>query len=166
MADQPTLLIIWHSRTGTARDMAKAAWTAAQDAAPGVAHMVQAQEVDAPAMLAAQGYLFCCPENLAAMTGEMKAAFDRLYYPLLGMIEGRPYGVMVAAGSDGENAVRQIARIATGWRLRQVADPVIVNMNAQSPEAILAPKHPDAAQLAPAAQMGATLAAGLMMGIF
>lgn len=166
MADQPTLLIIWHSRTGTARAMAHAALEAAEQAAPGVARMMGAADADEPTMLGAGGYLFCCPENLASMTGEMKAAFDRLYYPLLGAIEGRPYGVMIAAGSDGENAARQIARIATGWRLRQVAEPVIVNMNAQSPEAILAQKQPSAAQLAPAAELGAALAAGLAMGVF
>ena len=62
----------------------------------------------------ADGYIFCAPENLAAISGVMKDFFDRCYYPVLGRIEGRPYAQMVCAGSDGENAVRQIARIATG----------------------------------------------------
>ena len=74
-------------------------------------------------LLSAAGYLFCCPENLASMTGAMKEFFDRCYYPVLGRIEGRPYAVMVAAGSDGAGAVRQIERIATGWRLKAVAPP-------------------------------------------
>jgi hypothetical protein len=56
----------------------------------------------------------------------MKDFFDRSYYPVLGRINGRPYGLFV----------RQAARIATGWRLRAVVEPLIT----QTPEAILAPK--------------------------
>ena len=74
------------------------------------------------------------------MAGRMKDFFDRCYYPALDRINGRPYATLVCAGSDGENAARQIARIATGWRLRPVADPLIVCTHAQTPEAILAAK--------------------------
>ena len=91
-------------------------------------------------VLAADGLIFASPENLAAMAGLMKDFFDRCYYPALDRVNGRPYGVLVCAGSDGQNAVRQIDRIATGWRLRAVAAPVIVCTRAQTPAAILAPK--------------------------
>ena len=79
-------------------------------------------------------------ENLAALSGLMKDFFDRCYYPVLGRINGRPYGLMICAGSDGTNAARQAMRIATGWRLRAVAEPLIICTHAQTPEAILAPK--------------------------
>ena len=92
-------------------------------------------------LLSADGYVFATPENLASMSGRMKDFFDRTYYPVLGRIEGRPYGVMVCAGSDGRNAARQIERIATGWRLRAIAEPLIVCTHAETPEAILAPKN-------------------------
>ena len=90
--------------------------------------------------VSADGYIFATPENLAAMAGRMKDFFDRTYYPALDRINGRPYATLICAGSDGENAARQIARIATGWRLRPVAAPLIVCTHAQTPEAILAPK--------------------------
>jgi multimeric flavodoxin WrbA len=114
----------------------------------------------------ADGYVFATPENLAAMAGLMKDFFDRSYYPALDRINGRPYATLVCAGSDGDNAARQIARIATGWRLRAVADPLIVCTHAQTPEAILAPKVIGADDLARCEEVGATLAAGIMMGIF
>ena len=60
------------------------------------------------------------------MAGLMKDFFDRCYYPALGRIEGRPYAVMVCAGSDGSGAARQIERICTGWRLKAVAPALIV----------------------------------------
>jgi len=156
------LLIIWHSRTGGSRALALAAAEGA-----GEAGLSMTANAVTPADLgAAQGYLFVGPENLAALSGAMKEMFDRCYYPCLGRIEGRAYATIICAGSDGENAQRQLDRIATGWRLRRVADPVIVNTAAQTPEAILAPKTIPAARLAEARDLGAALAEGLAAGVF
>jgi hypothetical protein len=156
------LLIAWHSRTGAAEAMARAAFDGAGESAL----LLTAQEVQPDHLLAAAGYLFVCPENLASMSGAMKEMFDRCYYPVLGRIEGRPYSTAIAAGSDGTGAQRQIDRIATGWRLRRVAEPVIVNLAAQTPEAILAPKTVGDADLQVCRELGAALAAGLAQGIF
>ena len=117
-------------------------------------------------VIAADGYLFVCPENLASMSGVMKDFFDRCYYPVLGQIEGRPYATLICAGSDGEGSARQITRIALGWRLKQVADPLIVCTHAQTPEAISAMKIIPEAALSKCREVGATIAAGLAMGIF
>lgn len=156
------LTIVWHSRTGAARAMAEAACEGAE----GRAELLAAEEATAARLLAAGGYLFVCPENLATMSGAMKEMFDRAYYPLLGRIEGRAYATAIAAGSDGRGAQAQIDRIATGWRLKRVAEPLIVNLGAQSPEAILAPKRVPAADLERCRTLGAALAEGLALGVF
>ena len=96
----------------------------------------------------------------------MKDFFDRCYYPVLGRIEGRPYAQMICAGSDGQNAARQTARIATGWRLKEVQPPIILCTDAQTPEAILAPKTIAEADLARCRDLGQAIAAGLAMGVF
>ncbi|MDP1718698.1 MAG: flavodoxin family protein, partial [Burkholderiales bacterium] len=96
----------------------------------------------------------------------MKEFFDRTYYAVLERINGRPCATLVCAGSDGHNAVRQIERICTGWRLKQVAEPIIVCTRAQTPEAILAPKTIAADELRRCEELGATIAAGLALGIF
>lgn len=160
------LLIVWHSRTGAARAMADAAARGAGAEAMVEVRMVAADAAQAEDLLAADGYLFACPENLAALSGAMKEFFDRNYYAVLEKLNGRPYALMVAAGSDGTNAVRQAARIATGWRLKAVAEPIIVCTHAQTPERIAAQKSIDAAALAPCEELGAALAAGLAMGVF
>ena len=134
------LLIVFQSLTGGTRQMAEAAARGAATEAGVTASLRPAPEAVPADMLAADGFIFASPENLAAMAGLMKDFFDRCYYPALDRINGRPYAVLVCAGSDGQNAVRQINRIATGWRLRAVAAPVIVCTQAQTPEAILAPK--------------------------
>ena len=158
------LLIVWHSRTGAARTMAEAALSGARDEGP--ARLSAAHDTQPDDQLSATGYLFVCPENLATMSGAMKEFFDRCYYPVLGQIEGRAYATAIAAGSDGTGAERQIDRIATGWRLRRVADSLIVNTAAQTPEAILAAKTVAPEQLERCRELGATLAAGLTMGAF
>ena len=128
--------------------------------------LLRAREAMPDHVLNAAALLFVCPENLAAISGEMKEFFDRCYYPVLGRIEGRPYATAVAAGSDGENATRQIDRIATGWRLRRVADPVICNFQGQTPEKIMARKTLSPAYRKICFDMGAALAAGVAMGVF
>ena len=128
--------------------------------------LLRASEAQPRDLLDADGYIFATPENLAALTGEMKEFFDRAYYPVLDRLNGRPYAALICAGSDGENAARQIARIATGWRLKAIAPPLIVRTNAQTPEAILAPKTIPADALRRCAEIGATMTAGLAAGIF
>lgn len=156
------LAIIWHSRTGTAEALARAAKEGAGDGAV----LLCAEDVSPDDLLEAQGYLFACPENLATMSGMMKEMFDRCYYLVLGKIEGRPYATLIAAGSDGSGAQAQIDRIAKGWRLKRAAPPVIVNMDAQTPEAILAQKTVPPDRLAEANELGEALAEGLELGIF
>ncbi|MCL6285877.1 NAD(P)H-dependent oxidoreductase [Ruegeria sp. 2012CJ41-6] len=158
------LLIVYHSRTGGSRQMAQAAAEAAREEAGTV--LKPADQAGPEDLLRADGYIFCAPENLAAISGVMKDFFDRCYYPVLGRIEGRPYAQMVCAGSDGENAARQTARIATGWRLKEVQPPLIICTHAQSPEDILAEKHIPGDQLDTCREIGAALAAGLSLGVF
>jgi multimeric flavodoxin WrbA len=160
------LLIVWHSRTGAAQAMAEAAEAGARLEAQVDVVSIPAERASAEDLLAADGYLFAAPENLAALSGEMKAFFDRCYYPALDRLNGRPYAALVAAGSDGTGAARQLARIATGWRLKAVAEALIVCTRAQTPEAILAAKTVDAADLARCRELGQALAAGLALGVF
>ena len=162
-----TLLIVHHSHTGGTRQMVEAAVAGAQAGDSGVAvRLLPAPEAQVADVLAADGYLFATPENLAAVSGLLKDFFDRTYYGALDEINGRPYASLVCAGSDGTNAARQIARIATGWRLRPVADPLIVCTHAQTPEAILAPKQIGPADLERCRALGEAMAAGLGMGVF
>lgn len=159
-----SLLIVYHSRTGGTQQMAEAAYAAAQ--ADAEVRLLRAEETGPDDLFNADGYLFAAPENLAALSGAMKEFFDRCYYPVLGKLEGRPYAQMICAGSDGENAVRQLARIATGWRLKEVQPPLIVCTHAQTETEILAEKTIADADLGKSRALGGALAAGLSMGVF
>ncbi len=152
--------------TGGSESLAQAAYDGARRVQGADILMLHAAEASPEHLLAADGYLFVFPENLAAISGGMKSFFDRCYYPCLGALNGRPYTMIVCAGSDGRNAVVQAERIATGWRLRQIVPSAIVCTHAQTQEAILAPKTIDFAHLSAAAEMGEQIATGLQMGIY
>lgn len=198
-----TLLIVWHSRTGAAWQMAQAAAQGARNVADTLAadgdsnevadhdgphndalgcdttgepildraktshlriimrHALQASMQD---MLQADGFIFCAPENLGTLSGEMKTFFDRRYYDVLDKIAGRPYALIITAGSDGAGAARQATRICTGWRLRPVAEPLIERFDAQTAATILAPKSLDDQKRASAFELGGLAAGTLLLG--
>jgi multimeric flavodoxin WrbA len=179
-----TLLIVWYSRTGASEALAIACADAAskefecasglpagrEDAKPQARGfrvvLRRCDEVRSENLLGADAFVFICPENLGTMAGAMKEFFDRNYYLALDKLNGRGYACVVAAGSDGQGAVRQIERIALGWRLKKMADSLIVNTQAQSPDAIWAKKTLSAEQLKPAQELGQLAATGLVLGIY
>jgi hypothetical protein len=160
------LLIVWWSRTGASDQLAHAAAEAASTQNDVETIIKRCDGTRPEDVLNASGYLFVAPENLASLAGMMKEFFDRTYYPVLDRINGRPYAQIISAGSDGQGAARQLARIATGWRLRAIAEPVIVNVAAQTPEAILAMKRLCESELQRARDLGAALAAGIAIGVW
>ena len=161
-----TLLIVYHSMTGGAEQMSHAAAQGAADESSVCVKRLRAVDAGPDDVLSADGYIFATPENLASMSGLMKDFFDRCYYPVLERINGRPYAALVCAGSDGQTAVRQIERIATGWRLKAIAAPLIVCTHAQTPEDILRAKHIEVAELDKCREIGGAMAAGLALGVF
>lgn len=162
---RPRLCLIWHSRTHAVRALVTAMVQAASEYDIDVIALT-AVSATAADVEAADALIFACPENLAAMSGAMKEFFDLNYYPLLGKLNGKAFACVIAAGSDGTGAMRQIERIATGLRLRKVAETLLVMTHAQTQDAILATKALSEAQVAPALELARTLAAGLESGIF
>ena len=105
-------------------------------------------------LLAADGLLLGTPEHFGYMSGALKDFFDRTYYPAEGKTLGLAYGLFVSAGSDGTGTVRAVERIAIGYGWNAFSPPLIVIGD------------PDKAALQHAWELGATLANGLIAGIF
>jgi multimeric flavodoxin WrbA len=166
MHPSPTLLIVYHSMTGGTMQMSQAAAAGASASADVRVRLMRAAETGTADVLAADGYLFATPENLASMSGQIKDFFDRTYYAALDRLNGRPYATLICAGSDGRSAAAQIDRIATGWRLKAIAPPLIVCTHAQTPDDILRPKQISIPDLQHCQQLGAALAAGMSLGIY
>src|ERR1700730_6122578 len=161
-----TLLIVYHSMPGGTLQMAEAAAGGARSETALRVSMLRAEEAQAADVLDACGFIFATPENLAAMSGMMKDFFDRTYYAALDRLNGRPYATLICAGSDGRSAAQQIERIATGWRLKPIAEPIIICTHAQTAEEILRPKSIAGQDLKTCEELGAPMAAGIALGIF
>ena len=99
-----TLLIVFHSLTGGTRAMAEAAARGAGAEAEVTVRLLHATDAGPADVLAADGYVFATPENLATMSGLLKDFFDRSYYPVLDRVAGRPFATLICAGSDGTGA--------------------------------------------------------------
>lgn len=162
------LLVVWHSFTGATAAMVDALLQGARESTGDAVQVIALRAADAGAddVLAADAVVFATPETLASMSGAMKDFFDRSYYPLLGRCEGKPYALLVCAGSDGQPTIAQLRRVALGLRLKEVAEPVLVCTQAQTAEAIVAGKKLPESQLARGRELGALLAAGLELGVF
>ncbi|KAL7514047.1 hypothetical protein ACHAXN_011299 [Cyclotella atomus] len=170
----PRLLIVYHSRTGLAKQMSEAMENGARLASEEMESdlnltRLRAADASIDDVLQSDGYLFCAPENLASASGEMLEFFHRTYYHAFddnetSLITARPYGLAIAAGSDGTNAARQIERICKGWGLRPVED-TFINRNGlpQDKTSILQPKlcEPDARKRCE--QLGGLVAATLLL---
>ena len=163
-----SLLVVWHSFTGATAAMVDALLQGARASVGDAVQVIALRAADAGAddVLAADAVVFATPETLASMSGAMKDFFDRSYYPLLGRCEGKPYALLVCAGSDGQPTIAQLRRVALGLRLKEVAEQVLVCTQAQTAEAIVAGKKLSESQLARGRELGALLAAGLELGVF
>lgn len=152
--EQRRLLVVFHSQGGAAERMTEAVVRGARRAGEVEVRAVRALDASLDDLLWAQAVLFGTPENFGYMSGALKDFFDRTFYPAQGKVNQLPYAVYVKAGNDGSGAVSSIERIARGYPLRQVAEPLIVRGELA------------AADLARCEELGETLAAGLALGIF
>ena len=126
----------------------------------------QAQHVQPEHLLTASGYIFIAPEMLGSLSGVMKDFFDRTFYQVLDELNGRPYAALICAGSDGQGALRQIEKIATGWRLKKVAESKVVLTHAQTKQQILQTKTLDPGTLKTGEELGAFFASALALSVF
>lgn len=148
------LLIVFHSQSGNTARLAEAVEAGAIEAGDVEVRCQRAFDTTTADLLAADGLLIGTPENFGTMSGAVKDLFDRTFYPLEGKMVGRPYAVFISAGNDGRGAMAQIERIATGYGWKQVLPGHIARGT------------PTAGDLAACRELGATLAAGLAIGVF
>ena len=150
------LLVVSHSRTGstqTLRDVAVEAATAAVGDEVTL-RVLGAFDAGPDDVLWAHGVLLVTPANFGYMSGALKDFFERVYHPCLDRTAGLSYALLVKGDTDVDGAVASVERITAGLRWRRVLPPVTVVGDTEPPD------------LENAADLGATLAAGLAAGIF
>lgn len=156
MSGPKHLLIVYHSQSGSTSRMAEAVIRGARhtDMENVDVRVRDALDATPDDVLWADAYIFGTPENFAYMSGALKYFFDRVYYPCLDQIGGRPYALFVRAGNDGTGAISSIKRIATGLAIREVQEPLLIAGEF------------DEARLDECEELGMAMAAGLEVGVF
>ena len=155
------LLIVWHSQFGGTAQMAQAACDGAREAGEVEVVFRQARDAGVDDLLACDALLVATSENFGSLSGMTKDFFERVFYPLEHAVEGKPYTVIVCAGTDGAGAMFQTDRIATGLALRKVLPGIVWKSGVTAkPQAV--PQD----VLAQCRELGATLAAGISAGIY
>ena len=148
------LLVVFHSQGGRLAGLADAVVRGASREEGIEVRAVRAREAGLDDLLHADAVIFGTPENFGYMSGGLKDFFDRTFYPAQGRVERMPYAIFVVAGNDGTGAVTSIQRIARGYPMREVADPVVVR------------GEPTPGDVVRCEELGQTIAAGLALGIF
>jgi multimeric flavodoxin WrbA len=151
--------VIQHSRAGTTRTLCDAAVAAAGEVTGTTADPVElrvwgAFDAGPDDVLWSDALLLATPAHFGYMSGALKDFFERVYHPCLERTTGLPYALIVKGDTDVDGAVASVQKIATGLRWSLVLPPVTV-VGAIT-----------AGDLELAADLGATLAAGLGEGIF
>jgi len=76
-------------------------------------------------LLTTDGLALGTPENFGYMSGMLKDFFDRTYPEAQDKVFRKPFVVFISAGNDGTGALNSIERIALGYKLKKVFEPVI-----------------------------------------
>lgn len=125
-APEPTLLVVHHTPSPPTRELLEKVLEGTAD--PEITGVriksIAALAATIPDVLAADGFLFGTPANFGYMSGALKHFFDTVYYPVLGSVTGKPYGLWVHGNNDTAGAVSSIRRLATGLELEPAAAPV------------------------------------------
>ncbi|PIE83197.1 MAG: flavodoxin [Candidatus Contendobacter odensis] len=148
------ILIVYHSQTGHTRAMARAVLRGARRVPEVETRLRMALRARLDDLLWAHGLLLGTPENFGYMSGAMKNFLDRTYYPAQGRISSLAYAVFISAGNDGRGALSSVERIAKGYPLKSVCDPIIARGELTG------------AVLQDCEELGETMASGVAWGIF
>jgi hypothetical protein len=85
---------------------------------------------------------------------------------VLDELNGRPYAALICAGSDGHGALRQLEKIATGWRLKKVTESKVLLTRAQTKVQILQAKTLDQDYLKASEELGVFFSSALALSVF
>lgn len=154
MESDKTLLIVYHSQSGTTERLARAIEEGSCRVTGVKVVCMKAVNVSAHDFESCQCIVICSPEYFGYMAGAIKDFFDRTYEEVREKVSGKSYAVVISAGNDGTGALTSIERIIAGYKLKKVQEPII--WKGELNDVILET----------CAQLGQTLAAGIELGIY
>ena len=152
------LLVVWHPLPPSIAALRDAALAGIDDAGTDLAvRSLAAPDAGVDDVEGAAAAVIVTPENFGMVSGLVKDFLERIY-PWFEEVPNRrpglPYLLVSKGASDGTGAVRDVTRILTGLRWREVLPPIVI-----------AGKVADG-HLAHVREQAATLAIGVDTGVF
>jgi NAD(P)H-dependent FMN reductase len=152
------LLVVWHPlppSIARLRDAVLAGFGDAGTDRP--VRSLAAPDADSDDVEAAAAAVIVTPENFGMVSGLVKDFLERIY-PWFEEVPNRrpglPYLLVAKGASDGTGAVRDVTRILTGLRWKEVLPPIVITGSV------------DDGHLATVREQAATLAIGVDTGVF
>ena len=146
--------MVYHSQSGTVEALIKSIALALKDDKEIEVNIKRAFDCVAEDVRNANLLLLAASENCGLMSGGIKEFLDRIYYPLMGKVEGMSYGLLISAGNDGSGAAREIGKYLDSLAMTKAVPPLIL-------KGVLSSENSKRAD-----EFGLTLAAGLSVGMF
>jgi flavorubredoxin len=153
-ASETRILIVFASQSGGTASMAAAVERGALREDNVTVRKLHGTQAGVEDLRWCHALVIATPENFGYMAGAIKDFFDRTFYPLEGKVDNLPFALVVRAGNDGTFARDAVLRIARGYRFREVAPPILA-VGALNESELLACE-----------ELGQTIAAGLVLGVF
>ncbi len=152
------LLVVWHPLPPSVHALRDAVLAGAAEAGDSLrVRSLAAPDARVDDVEAAAGAVLITTENFGMVSGLMKDFLERIY-PWFEEVPNRrpglPYLLVSKGSTDGTGAVRDVTRILTGLRWKEVLPPIVVAGS-------LTDEH-----LAHVREQAATLAAGVDAGVF
>jgi multimeric flavodoxin WrbA len=148
------LLIVYHSKSGTVKQMADAIISGATTTPATKVELVNPLKVTPETVKTCQAIIIGTPENFGYMSGPIKYFFEEIYYDCIECTRGLSYALFVAADNDGSGAVSSMKKIITGLGWNNIAEPMICKNGVTSQELELC------------RELGMTVSAGLELGLY
>ena len=119
------VLVVYHSQSGNTKAAAESLAKGARSVEGTEVVIKEALKADAKDLLECDGVALGTPDYFSYMAGGLKDFFDRTFYPTQGEVTNKPCVIFVTHGGGGK-AVDSVKSIAASFKLKEIAEPVLV----------------------------------------
>jgi flavorubredoxin len=117
------ILVIYHSQTGNTEALAKAVTEGAK-AAGATVTLKKAANAGTDDLLNCDAVVIGTPNYFNYMAGMVKDFFDRVWGPVRGQLENKPYALFGSYGGGATAAIESVERICTGLGMKKMYDSI------------------------------------------
>jgi len=128
MSSRQKILVLYDSFTGNVKEMAEEIKRGVEGVKDVEVILKKANKADVEDLKEYAGFAFGSPEHFKYMSGELKAFFDRTFFPskkITNSIKGKPFFVFTSTAHSGKFALQSIEEIGEMFGFEKIAEGVV-----------------------------------------